>query len=341
MERFSYLDHLRRAAIWLGLAAAMFLVWRLRNALLLVFAAYLISLLLRLLATLLGRITRLPRGCALALAVVLVFGVALGSVWLFGASLADQLQNVLTRARAGYTELDAFLHKNGIDLSSIEQSLASMSTAKTMLSYILDGAEVVVLLVIMSLYLSAEPRLYHRGIALLFPERMRAKAIEAVDGIASWLELWMLGQLVLMAVVGLGSYIALVFLGVSSPGALGLIAGLSEAVPYLGPFIGAVPAILVALTQGAMTTLYVAGAYLVLHLIEGYVVGPMLQRRFALIPPAVILAGIFACQLVFGLGGVVLAAPLTVAIYAAAKLLYQRNTLNQDVEPPEAPKLEA
>jgi predicted PurR-regulated permease PerM len=164
--------------------------------------------------------------------------------------------------------------------------------------------------------------------------------VEAVDGIASWLELWMLGQLALMAVVGVGSYIALLLLGVGNAGALGLIAGLTEAVPYLGPFIGAVPAILVALTHGLMTALWTAAAYLVLHIIEGYVVGPILQRRFARIPPAVILSGIFACQLIFGFGGMVLAAPLTVALFAVAKILYLRDTLSQKVELPSAPKLE-
>jgi len=341
MEPLSHWDTLRRAAIWLGLAVALFLAWRLRTALLLVFAAYLLSLLLRLLATFLARVTRLPRACALALAVVLLFGVVLGSVWLFGAGLADQLHNVLTRAREGYAQLDAFLRKDGIDISTLRQSVTSMGAARTVLGLLLHGAEVAVILVIMALYLAAEPALYHRGIVFLFPKSLRAKAVEAVEGMGSWLELWMLGQLVLMAVVGVGSYVALSFLGVSSAGALGLIAALTEAVPYLGPFIGAVPAILVALTQGLMTALWTAAAYLVLHLIEGYVVGPLLQRRFALIPPALILAGIFACQLIFGFGGLVLAAPLTVALYAAAKILYLQDTLKQPVTIPSAPELEA
>lgn len=339
MVQFSCWNTLRRAALWLGLAVFLFLIWRLRSALLLVFAAYLVSLLLRLLATLLARVTRLPRAGALALAVTIVLAVILGAFWLCGANLIDQLSNVLLRAREGYTQLEAFMRKNGIDISSVKQSIASMGAARTMLSYLLDGAEVTVLLVIMAIYFAAEPELYHRGLAYLFSRSLRDKAVEAMNGIGSWLELWMLGQLSLMAIVGIGSYIALLSLGVSNAGALALIAGLTEAVPYLGPFIGAVPALLVALTQTPMLAVWTAAAYLGLHILEGYVLGPVLQWRFARVPPAVILAGIFACQLVFGFGGLVLAAPLTVAIYAAAKILYLQDTLHQRVELPGPPEL--
>lgn len=340
MTNFSCGNTLKRAAIWLGLVVLLFLVWRLRSALLLIFAAYLVSLLLRLLATLLARLTRLPRSGALALAVLLVLGVALASLWLCGANLIGQLDNVLMRAREGYAQLEAFLQKNGFDLSAVKKSIASVGTARTMLSFFLDGAEVTVILVIMAIYFAAEPELYHRGITRFFPKSLRGKALEAIDEVGSWLELWMLGQLSLMAIVGLGSYIALLLLGVSNAGALALIAGLTEAVPYLGPFIGAVPALLVALTQNQMLAVWTAAAYLVLHVIEGYVLGPILQWRFARVPPAVILSGIFACQLIFGFGGLVLAAPLTVALYAAAKILYLHDMLHQPVEHPAAPELE-
>jgi predicted PurR-regulated permease PerM len=334
------LETLRRATIWLGLAVVLFLLWRLKSALLLVFGAYLFSLLLRLLASRLCRIGRLPRMAALTLAIVIVFGLALGTAWLFGASLIDQFHDVMLRAREGFKQLEAFLRHSGIDISSLEQSIASLSAARTMLNILLAGAEVSVVLIVLAIYLAAEPEFYHRGIAFLFPKSIREKAVEAMDGMGTWLELWMLGQLCLMAIVGLGSYLALMLLGIRNPGALGFIAGLTEAVPYLGPFLGAVPALLVALTQGVIPALWTAGAYLVLHILEGYLVGPMLQRRFARIPPALILSGIFASQLIFGFGGMVLAAPLTVAIFAAAKILYLRDTLKQKVELPSAPALE-
>lgn len=336
----SHLQTLRRAAIWLGLAVFLFLIWRARNAFLLVFAAYLVSLLLRLLATLLARATRLPRLGALAVAVIVVFGVAFGSFWLCGSNMISQLDNILARAHQGYAQLASFLGQHDLDIASFGRGITSAVTAQTMLGFFLHAAEITVILLIMAIYLAAEPELYHHGIAILFPNTIRDLAVEAVDALGSWLELWMLGQLCVMAIVGLGSYVALLLLGVSNAGALGLIAGLTEAVPYLGPFIGAVPALLVALTQSPMLVLWTAAAYLVLHLIEGYVLGPALQWRIARVPPIVILSGIFTCQLIFGFVGLVLAAPMTVALYAAAKVLYLHDTLRQPVELPAAPKLD-
>ena len=74
--------------------------------------------------------------------------------------------------------------------------------------------------------------------------------------------------------------------------------------------------------------LLTAAAYFGVHMFEGYMVGPLIQRWFVGIPPALMLVGIFSSQLIFGLPGVILGAPMTVALYAGVKLLY----LKQPVE---------
>jgi predicted PurR-regulated permease PerM len=93
--------------------------------------------------------------------------------------------------------------------------------------------------------------------------------------------------------------------------------------------------VLVALTLGIVPALWTMALYLGIHLFEGYLVGPALQRWFVRIPPALILGAFFAAQLLFGFFGVVLAAPLTVAIFAAVKVLYVRDTLGQRADLPE------
>jgi predicted PurR-regulated permease PerM len=191
----------------------------------------------------------------------------------------------------------------------------------------------------MAIYLAAQPDMYRRGVALLFPQRLRPKAMEALNLIGSSLRLWMLAQLILMAVVGLLSYVVVLVLGLPNPGALGLIAGITELVPYLGPFNGGAPAVLVALTKNTTLAVYTILDYIGVHVVEGYLIGPLLQRWFVLIPPALVLTGIFASQLLFGFAGIILAAPITVAVFAAVKVLYMRDTLKQDVEMPENPPI--
>jgi predicted PurR-regulated permease PerM len=183
----------------------------------------------------------------------------------------------------------------------------------------IEGA---VVLIITAIYLAAQPGLYREGVVAMFRPASRPRVREVVELVETTLRRWLLGQLVLMLLVGILSFIALLLIGLPNPIALALIAGIAEIVPYVGPFISAVPALLVALTQGFGPVLWTAIAYLLVHLVEGYVAAPLLERHFVTIPPALILIGIVAVDLVFGTIGIVLAAPITVVIYMLVKMTY-------------------
>ena len=100
-----------------------------------------------------------------------------------------------------------------------------------------------------------------------------------IDGTGEALRLWLLGQLIEMVVIGALSMLAVWMIGVPSPLALGLIAGIGEFIPYVGPLLAAIPALLVALTKSPEATLWTAVAYLIIHQIEGNIVAPLIQRR--------------------------------------------------------------
>lgn len=330
----------RTATIWIGIAAAAFVLWQAREAVLIAFGGIMLAILLHVLASGICRIFPLSDAWGLLFATLLVLLLIVLCVWLFGTNLGGQLQEVIRQARTGIQQLQSTLSRNGVNSSVLTKGTSFVGTMiPNVLKYSVRFAEVAIIVAVTAIYLAAQPDMYRRGAALLFPERLRPKAMEAVSLIGSSLRLWMLGQLLLMVVVGLLSYFAVLLLGLPNPGALGLIAGITEIVPYLGPFIGGVPAVLVALTQNSMLAVYTTLAYLGVHVIEGYLIGPLLQRWFVLIPPALILTGIFASQLLFGFAGIILAAPVTVAVFAAVKVLYMRDTLKQDVEMPEKPPI--
>jgi predicted PurR-regulated permease PerM len=104
-----------------------------------------------------------------------------------------------------------------------------------------------------------------------------------------------------------------------SPLALGVIAGFAEFIPYAGPFIASIPALLVASALGWSEMVWTAIAYIAIQQFEGNVLLPMVQRRLLSIPPALILLSILSVGTLFGLAGVLLAAPISVIIYAAAE----------------------
>src|SRR5262249_34356716 len=101
-----------------------------------------------------------------------------------------------------------------------------------------------VVTIITGFYLAAQPELYRSGLSKLFPPQWRSNAHETIDDIANALQLWLLGQLLQMFVVGVLSTLAVWLIGLPSPLALGVIAGVAEFIPYVGPILAAIPAVL-------------------------------------------------------------------------------------------------
>ena len=137
-----------------------------------------------------------------------------------------------------------------------------------------------------------------------------------------------------MALIGALSALAVRLIGLPSPRALGLIATVTELVPYLGPVLAAIPALLVAVTKGPELVVWTLAAYLLIHQAEGNLIMPLIQRRMISIPPALMLIGIAGIGALAGLLGFVLAAPIVVAIFVVVQKAYVRDTLKENVTLP-------
>jgi predicted PurR-regulated permease PerM len=189
-------------------------------------------------------------------------------------------------------------------------------------------------MVISGVYLAAQPDIYRHGLIQLFPPRLHRQAQRAVAEIGEALRLWLLGQLIQMVLIGLITTFAVWMIGLPSPLALGLIAGIAEFVPYVGALLASIPALLVASTQSSDAIIWTGLAYLIIHQIEGELIAPIIQRRMIMIPPAVTILGIAAVAYLFGNYAIVLAAPLVIAVFIGVKRLYIRDTLGEPTELP-------
>jgi predicted PurR-regulated permease PerM len=145
---------------------------------------------------------------------------------------------------------------------------------------------------------------------------------------------WLIRQLIEMLVIGIVSAFAVWQIGLQSPVALGVIAGMAEFIPYVGPIIASVPAVLVAATNGLDAVLWTVFAYLLIHQLEGEVLAPLIQRRMVYIPPAVMLLGIVTISSAFGVSAIIFAAPIVVILFVAINKLYLRETLGEPVSLP-------
>ena len=297
------------------------------------FGALLLAILLSLIASPFKRRLRLQNWAALTLAGLLLLGLVGTAAYLFGTKLVLDIQEVLARMESAQQTIRTELSRSplgslvlsqfgfgGIPITQILTSLFTISTSVM---------AAVIMSVIAGIYIAAQPKLYLNGFLALFPPKRRANAEEAARGVGNALYLWFEGQFISMLLIGLLCTLATWAIGLPSPFALGFIAEITEFIPYIGPLIAAVPAMLVASTQGTELILWTAIAYLGIHTVEGNLVAPLVQRHMVYIPPAVMILGIAAIGFIFGAVAVIFAAPMTVVLFVLVKKLYVRDFLNE------------
>lgn len=183
------------------------------------------------------------------------------------------------------------------------------------------------------IYLAIAPELYMRVVLYpLRPQRQEAMRALLVE-LGRELRYWLIGRAVAMATVGVATGIGLWLMGISMAFTLALIAGMMSFVPYLGPILALVPALLIAFTESTYLAGSVALLYAFIQTMESYVVTPLIHQRVSAIPPALLLivqllGGVFG-----GMLGVLLAAPLAVVAATAFRLLYVETHLSDTSEP--------
>jgi predicted PurR-regulated permease PerM len=149
-----------------------------------------------------------------------------------------------------------------------------------------------------------------RYLLAYFPADNRPGARDIWNEVETRLGLWVRGQLTLMGTMGVATGTAYFLLGVPGALLLGLIAALTEAIPIVGPLLGAIPAVLVASTVSPQLALIVAGVYVVIQLIEGSVLVPLVMRNTIGISPLLVMVSLLVGAAVGGLLGALLAVPI-------------------------------
>lgn len=325
----------RRVLIVLTLAALFFLLWHLRGLVLMFFGAIVIATVFRALADPIRRWTGVPEGLSVALAVGFVAALLVAIGFLFGANIARQFQSLTKTLPDAWIALQERIGSFGIETNPGDWLSAGGSAGTGMLSSIgsmvmsISGGIADTLVVIFGgIFLASQPRFYRSGAIKLVPPARRALVSEAMDDSERALYLWLKAQLISMTVVGILVYIGLSLLGVPSALALALIAFTLEFIPFAGPVLAAIPAVLLALLQSPTLALWVVGLYTLIQQLEGNVVYPLVQQWAVHVPAVVLLFSLIGFGMLFGIIGVIFAAPLTVVSYVLVKRLYIQEALN-------------
>jgi predicted PurR-regulated permease PerM len=172
------------------------------------------------------------------------------------------------------------------------------------------------------------PRPIFGSIFLIVPERHHQQTLTIMQRVGRFVPTWAIGTLLAMLTVGLLVLLLMwPFFGFVDALVLALIAGAFEAIPYLGPILSAVPALLFALGEGGMTPLWVLLAYLAVQVLENNVIAPMIMARSMKLHSVAVIFSMLLCVAAFGVLGVLVAAPLVAIVDILHDELYRKRFL--------------
>jgi predicted PurR-regulated permease PerM len=205
-----------------------------------------------------------------------------------------------------------------------QQALSTAQTAITKTFWALGG---VLFVAVTGFYFALQAGIYRAGFLKLVPVHARRRVDAVVDKVAVTLWWWTLGRLAGMLVIGVGSTLGLWLLNIPLPVTQGVLAGLLNFVPNLGPLVASIPPLLLALQQGPNTVWYVAGFYLALQFVESYFLTPLIDQHQVHLPPGLVLSAQLVMGAVAGVLGLLLATPVAVVLYVLIREFYIKDTL--------------
>jgi predicted PurR-regulated permease PerM len=260
---------------------------------------------------------------------LLLFAVVGGLVWAAGSQIQGEVRSLPEIRTLIDQRLDAAAASIGIESAPTVDALlqraagwVDAANVASAVNAISGGLVALVLVGFGTIFLLSErtPVWTGRVVDTLWPRRAAAIRREAA-ALDEGLRHWVVGTLASMAVIGVVAAFGYWVIGLRTPLVLGLLSGVAEIVPTLGPAIAGLLALGVAATQGSGMVLAVAVLYGVLQLLESYVVVPLVMKRAVRLPALVVLLSAVFWAKIFGVAGLLLAIPLDLLVIALARVL--------------------
>ncbi|MBD2080482.1 AI-2E family transporter [Leptolyngbya sp. FACHB-17] len=328
---------------WIGFLAfaiALYILWELRQVLLLVFAAVVFATALSSLVKSLQRFG-LKRGGAVLISIVTLLVLTALFIGLIVPPFITQFQQLvelvprgLDRVQSWFDQMQQMVpgysqYMPGVDdLVRQIQPLATRVVGNffALFSNALTVLLNILLVLILTIMLLINPQPYRQGFIALFPSFYRRRADRILSLCEVSLVNWIIGILINMVVIGLVSGISLLILGVPLVLANALLAGLLEAIPNVGPVLSVIPPIAVALLDAPWKAVAVLIVYILIQQLEQYLLVPFVMSRQVALLPAVTLISQVVFAIAFGFLGLFLAIPLVIV-----GQIWIRETLVHDV----------
>ena len=333
---------IQRAAVWIGMAGLTVLVVYLAQPLLVIFGGLVFAATIDGGARLLGKVLPIARGWRVAMVILAAVGFLAWLIMFAGGQIADQAAQLPAILSDQAVKILNWLKSHGVRVDQahflkldpkaiegfVQQAFSGVGQITSAVGGLIGGATTVFLVVVLGIYIAAEPRLYQRGIAWMLPiaERSHFHGTAALMG--QGLRRLMAGRILGMTLEGLATGIALAIYGVPMAALLGLLTGLLAFLPNIGAPISGAIMVMVGFSGGTEMGVYCIVVYFVLHTIDGNLIAPYIARKTVDLAPALVLGAQLVMGTLFGLLGLALADPLVAMI----KIMLERHSVRHEAE---------
>jgi predicted PurR-regulated permease PerM len=292
----------------------------------------------------------LPRMAGVVLVYLLILAFLVGFVLLLFPLIVEQ-GTTIAAAVPGYYQslrewmvnypnqlivrLSEFLPATLPGLQPIQQTGQQMlASAGQALGYVTLAAKVIfmaMVILVLAFYWTLDGPQTIQSLLLLVPKGQRENISELISAMETKVGFYIAGQGVLCLVIGIMALVAYLLIGLPNALVLALVAGVLEAVPMIGPLLGAIPAALVALSIAPAKLIWVIVATVVIQQLENSLLVPRVMRKAVGVNPFVSLLAFFAFSSLLGIAGALMAIPMA----AILQLLLDRFVFHPAAMEPE------
>ncbi|HEV2865004.1 MAG TPA: AI-2E family transporter [Allosphingosinicella sp.] len=314
---------LKRASVWFGLGLLILGIIFLAQPLLLIFGGIVFASMLDGGARLLHRVLPIGRGWRLLIVAVAALGFLVGTVWLAGVQLVAQAAALRDTVALQINRVVALAGTYGLGTEQVqpqqllEQLMGSVGLLTSAVTTAIGGITSMVMIIVIGLFVAVEPRIYERGVAWMLPLSGRGRFYRTSERMGFTLRRLMAGRLVGMAVEGVGTWLLLLIGGVPMAALLGLLTGILAFLPNIGAIVSGLLIVLVGFSAGVETGLWAIAVYLIVQIVDGYLIVPYVARRTVDLAPALVLGAQVIFGALFGILGLALADPIVAMLKAA------------------------
>jgi len=267
---------------------------------------------------------KIPRAVSILFIYIILLGILSLVVILLIPPMSEQIGQ-LARNLPQYYEKVAVGVSNltdGGETPTLPQALQTLSsnlggTTKSIFSTItgiFGGLVSFAAVLVIVFYITVEEKILKKFIRFLSPPKYKDYVADLVNRMQGKMGMWLRGQLTLMLIIGIMTYIGLTILGVKYALLLSIIAGLFEVVPIVGPFISAIPAVLVGFSDSFFKVILIVITYFVIQQLENHLIVPKVMQKAVGLNPIIVIVAILTGAKLGGIVGALMAVPIAAAI---------------------------